>query len=78
MELSRELRNYSRSISGKQQLVINAYAKALECIPKTLAINGGWDQVDILNKLRQAHYSNKRKVEKGFALLSCMRSPLPA
>jgi T-complex protein 1 subunit eta len=34
MELSRHLREYLRSISGKQQLVINGFAKALEIIPK--------------------------------------------
>lgn len=61
MELSRALREYSRSISGKQQLLINAYAKALECIPKALASNSGLDQSDILNKLRQKHHEGKRK-----------------
>lgn len=34
MELSRYLREYLRSISGKTQLVINGFAKALEVIPK--------------------------------------------
>ena len=55
MELSRYLREYVRTISGKTQLVINAFAKALEVIPKTLAENSGLDQTDILNKLRQKH-----------------------
>jgi len=47
MELSRYLREYSRSISGKQQVVINYYARALEVIPKTLALNAGGDCTDI-------------------------------
>lgn len=55
MELSRFLREYLRSISGKQQLVINGFAKALEIIPKTLAENSGMDSTDVLNKLRQKH-----------------------
>ena len=59
MELSRELRNYSRSIHGKHQLFINAFAKALECIPRALARNAGLDQVEVLNRLRQKHYLNK-------------------
>lgn len=59
MELSRHLREVSRTVSGKQQLVMSAFAKALECIPKTLAQNSGLDQVDLLNRLRQAHYQNK-------------------
>jgi T-complex protein 1 subunit eta len=55
MELSRFLREYLRSISGKQQLVINAFAKGLEIIPRTLAENSGLDSTDVLNKLRQKH-----------------------
>lgn len=55
MELSRYLREYLRSIAGKQQLVINGFAKALEVIPKTLAENSGMDSTDVLNKLRQKH-----------------------
>lgn len=55
MELSRFLREYLRKISGKQQLVINGFAKALEVIPRTLADNSGMDSTDVLNKLRQKH-----------------------
>merc|ERR1719263_1811106 len=55
MELSRFLRSYSREISGKPQVVIGYYARALEVIPKMLAQNSGADSTDILNKLRTAH-----------------------
>lgn len=55
MELSRYLREYLRKIQGKTQLVINAFAKALEVIPKQLADNSGMDSTDVLNKLRQKH-----------------------
>merc|ERR1719428_433635 len=55
MELSRYLREYSRTIQGKPQLVINYFARALETIPKTLASNSGADSTDILNKLRMKH-----------------------
>jgi T-complex protein 1 subunit eta len=55
MELSRYLREYLRNITGKQQLVINGFAKALETIPRTLSENSGMDSTDILNKLRQKH-----------------------
>lgn len=55
MELSRYLREYLRTISGKQQLVLNGFAKALETIPRTLAENSGMDSTDVLNKLRQKH-----------------------
>jgi len=52
MELSRYLREYLRKIQGKTQLVINAFAKALEIIPRQLADNSGMDSTDVLNKLR--------------------------
>lgn len=55
MELSRYLRDHSRQILGKSQLIINAYAKALEIIPRQIAENAGFDATDLLNKLRQKH-----------------------
>jgi len=58
MELSRYLREIVRTISGKQQLVVNSFAKALEIIPKQLSDNSGLDSTDILNKLRQVHAQN--------------------
>merc|ERR1719478_1914483 len=57
LELSRYLREYSRRIDGKQQIVINYFARALECIPRALAANSGGDATDILNKLRQKHHT---------------------
>merc|ERR1712060_704263 len=57
MELSRFLREYARTITGKQQLVINYFARALEVIPVTLAQNSGGDSTHILNQLRQKHAS---------------------
>ncbi|XP_061183002.1 T-complex protein 1 subunit eta-like [Saccostrea echinata] len=55
MELSKYLRDYSRSIAGKEQLMISAMAKALEVIPRQLCDNAGFDATNILNKLRQSH-----------------------
>ncbi|XP_044259979.1 T-complex protein 1 subunit eta [Tribolium madens] len=55
MELSRMLRDYSRTIAGKEQLLIGAIAKALEIIPRQLCDNAGFDATNILNKLRQKH-----------------------
>lgn len=55
MELSRHLREHLRSVMGKQQMVLNGYARAMECIPRQLASNSGMDQTDVLNKLRQKH-----------------------
>jgi len=55
MEISRHLRDHARTIAGKAQLFMNAYAKALEVIPRQLADNAGFDATDVLNKLRQKH-----------------------
>ncbi|KAH7436362.1 hypothetical protein KP509_05G016500 [Ceratopteris richardii] len=59
MELSKYLRQHSRTIAGKSQLFINSYAKALEVIPRQLCDNAGFDATDILNKLRQKHAMSK-------------------
>lgn len=55
MELSRVLREHSRTIAGKEQLLIGAIAKALEVIPRQLCDNAGFDATNVLNKLRQKH-----------------------
>lgn len=55
MELSKHIRKHALTIGGKEQLVVLAFAKALEVIPRTLAQNSGIDSVDVINKLRQKH-----------------------
>jgi len=55
MELSRLLRQYAKTIHGKAQFFVTAYAKALEVIPRQLSQNAGFDATEMLNKLRHAH-----------------------
>ncbi|KAF3099880.1 T-complex protein 1 subunit eta [Orbilia oligospora] len=55
MEISKYLRDESKLIAGKQQMIVAAFAKALEIIPRQLCDNAGFDATDILNKLRQRH-----------------------
>ena len=55
MEVSKYLRDLSRTIEGKQQLIIGAFAKALEVIPRQICDNAGIDATDVLNKLRMLH-----------------------
>ncbi|KAF6003649.1 T-complex protein 1 subunit eta [Cyanidiococcus yangmingshanensis] len=59
MELSKYLREHSRRIQGKAQLLIAAYAKALETIPRTLCENAGFDTTDLMNKLRAKHATSE-------------------
>jgi len=60
LELSKYLREHSRTIHGKQQLIINAYARALEVIPRQIAENAGLDATTLLNKLRKEHVQGQR------------------
>ncbi|CAL5229846.1 g13255 [Coccomyxa viridis] len=55
MEISRHLRDHARTIPGKAQQFMIAFAKALEVIPRQLCDNAGFDATDVLNKLRQKH-----------------------
>ncbi|KAI9020471.1 chaperonin Cpn60/TCP-1 family [Hyaloraphidium curvatum] len=55
MEVSKYLRQHARTVPGKQQMIIAAFAKALEVIPRQVADNAGFDATDILNKLRKRH-----------------------
>lgn len=55
MELSRFLREHVLTIRGKEQMVVSAFAKAMEIIPRQLSDNSGMDSTDVLNRLRQLH-----------------------
>ncbi|VDK82885.1 unnamed protein product [Litomosoides sigmodontis] len=55
MELSRHIREISKTIAGKEQFFWQAFAKTLEIIPKQLCYNAGIDATDILNRLRHRH-----------------------
>ncbi|WP_349292214.1 thermosome subunit beta [Halobacterium zhouii] len=55
VELADRLRNYADSVSGREQLAVEAYADALELVPRVLAENAGLDSIDTLVDLRSAH-----------------------
>ncbi|MEM3519124.1 MAG: thermosome subunit beta [Candidatus Hadarchaeales archaeon] len=55
IEVAKGLREYADTIGGREALAINAFADAIECVPRTLAENAGLDQIDILVQLRSAH-----------------------
>lgn len=60
MELSAHIRKHALSIPGKLQLVLAAFAKALEIIPRQICDNAGLDSTDVLNKLRMKHASGEK------------------
>ncbi|MEM2026338.1 MAG: thermosome subunit beta [Candidatus Bathyarchaeia archaeon] len=54
-EVAKELRKYAAQIGGREQLAIEAFAEALEIVPKTLAENAGLEPIDVMVELRAAH-----------------------
>ncbi len=59
IEMAKQLRGYAVHIGGREQLAIEAFAKSLEIIPKTLAENAGLEQIDVLVNLRSVHEKSK-------------------
>ncbi len=59
-ELSYQVREYSNSLSGREQLAVQKYADALESIPLTLAENAGMDPIDTQVELRAKHGQGKK------------------
>jgi chaperonin GroEL (HSP60 family) len=55
MELAMRLRKYAVEVGGREQLAIQAFAEALEVIPRTLAESCGMDAIDTLVELRAKH-----------------------
>jgi len=66
---------YRNEVKGKAQLGVQAFADALLVIPKTLAVNGGFDQQDVLVKLLQEYNAMKQPVgidlQSGDAINPC-------
>jgi len=60
MEVARQLRKYADSLSGREQLAVQAFADAVEIIPRTLAENAGLDPIDVLTELKAAHDKGNR------------------
>ncbi|KAI8874214.1 T-complex protein 1 subunit eta [Ramicandelaber brevisporus] len=56
MQLSYHLRKHAATLQGKQQLVVNALAKALEIIPRQISTNAGFDTTTLIAKLRKRHF----------------------
>jgi len=55
VEIAKEVRRYATKVGGREQLAIEAFADAVEIVPKTLAENAGLESIDIIVELRAAH-----------------------
>merc|ERR1719445_575800 len=53
--LSIFLEGFAKSLNSREQLGIQEFAQALTSIPKTLALNGAHDAIELVGKLRGYH-----------------------
>ncbi len=61
IELSQALTKFGSKVGGREQLAIEAFSKATEIIPWTLAENAGLDAINVLIQLRSEHEGKKKK-----------------
>jgi thermosome len=54
-EIAFGLRDFASTVGGREQIAIEAFADAIEVIPRTLAENAGLDPIDTLIELRKEH-----------------------
>ena len=59
-EVALGLREYAASVGGREQIAIDAFADAVEVVPRTLAENAGLDPIDTLIDLRKAHKRGRK------------------
>jgi len=55
MEIALGLRDYASTVGGREQIAIEAFADAIEIVPRTLSENAGLDPIDTLIALRKEH-----------------------
>ena len=59
MEIAMQLRDYAATVGGREQIAIEAFASAMEIIPKTLAENAGLDPINMIIEMRKQHKEGK-------------------
>jgi len=59
MAISAALQDFALKVGGREQLAIQAFAEALESVPKALAENAGMDAIDTLVTMRNKHKGGK-------------------
>ena len=55
IELALRLKEYSATLTGREQLAVSKFAEALEVIPRSLAENAGLDPINMLVEMRSQH-----------------------
>ncbi|NOZ76634.1 MAG: thermosome subunit [Euryarchaeota archaeon] len=59
IEVAKGLRTYAKTVGGREQLAIEAFAESMEIVPRALAENAGLDPIDVLVDLRAKHERKK-------------------
>jgi len=60
IELSLQLSKWAKTLSGLDQICVQAYAEAFEIIPYTLAENAGLHPIQIVTELRNRHANGEK------------------
>jgi len=60
VEVALGLRDFAKSLAGKEQLAVEKFAEALEVIPMQLAENAGLDPIEIIVSLRARHKKGEK------------------
>jgi chaperonin GroEL (HSP60 family) len=66
-EIAMGLRDYAPTVGGREQMAIEAYANAIEIVPKTLSENAGLDPIDMMLEVRSQH--KKGNIHAGINVL---------
>jgi len=70
VEAAKVVRDAATKVGGREQYAIEAFANALEAIPKALSENAGLDAIDIVTELRHVHESREDGWKYGVDVLS--------
>ena len=55
IEIAMALRDYASSVGGREQMAIEAFAHAIEIVPKTLSENAGLDPINMMIEMKRLH-----------------------
>jgi len=66
-EVAMSLRDYAPTVGGREQMAIEAFANAMEIVPKTLSENAGLDPIDMMLEVRSQH--KKGNINAGINVL---------
>jgi len=59
-ELMMKIRDYAQTVGGRVQIALEAYATAFESVPVALAENSGFNPIDKIVELKNAHAKGKK------------------